>query len=104
MRIRQLKRTAIIVKAKAPYIEWANSLDDDGVKLGEDLEPEHTVYLIEDMTGYQGDVEASVRMWRMLYPLPAIGIRPAAPGPPWGCPDQDGSPSSGCSSQVQCLV
>jgi hypothetical protein len=60
MRIRQLKRTAIIVKPKAPYIEWANSLEEGGVKLGEDFEPEHTIYLIEDMTGYQIDIEAMI--------------------------------------------
>lgn len=60
MRIRQLKRTAIIVKPKAPYIQWANSLDDDGVKLGEDFEPEHMVYLIEDMGDYLVDIEAMI--------------------------------------------
>jgi hypothetical protein len=60
MRPRQLKRTAIIVKPKQPYIQWANSLDDDGVKLGEEFEPEHTVYLVEDITDYLVDVEAIV--------------------------------------------
>ena len=60
MRIRQLKRTAIIVKPKAPYIEWANSLEEGGVKLGEDFEPEHIVYLIEDMADYVIDIEAMI--------------------------------------------
>ncbi len=49
MSVKLLKRTAIIVKPKEPYIMWANSLDADSVKLGEDFEPEHTVYLIEDI-------------------------------------------------------
>jgi hypothetical protein len=60
MRARQVKRTAIIVKPKQPYIQWANSLDYEGVKLGEDFEPEHTVYLIEDIGDYEVDVEAMV--------------------------------------------
>jgi hypothetical protein len=60
MRARQVKRTAIIVKPRLPYIQWANSLDDDGVKLGEDFEPEHTVYLIEDIGDYEVDVKAMV--------------------------------------------
>lgn len=60
MRIRQLKRTAIIVKPREPYIQWANSLDDGGVKLGEDFEPEHTVYLIEAMADYEVDIEAMI--------------------------------------------
>ena len=27
-------------------------MDDGGVKLGEDFNPEHTIYLVEDITGY----------------------------------------------------
>jgi hypothetical protein len=49
MNAKLLKRTAIVVKPKEPYIKWANSLDD-GVKLGDDVKPEHTVYLIEDIS------------------------------------------------------
>ena len=60
MNIRQLRRTAIIVKPKEPYIQWANSLDEDGIKLGEEFEPEHTIYLIEDITGYLIDIEAMI--------------------------------------------
>ncbi len=51
MRIRQVKRTALVIKPKTPYIEWANSLEEGGVKLGEDFEPEHRVYLVEEITG-----------------------------------------------------
>jgi hypothetical protein len=32
-----------------PYIEWANAIDEDGVKIGEDFEPEKSVYLIGDV-------------------------------------------------------
>jgi len=34
--MRRVKRTAVIVIAKQPYIDWANSLEEGGVKLGED--------------------------------------------------------------------
>jgi hypothetical protein len=60
MRPRQLKRTAIIVKPKQSYIQWANSLDEDGAKLGEEFTLEQTVYLVEDIAGYLTDVAAIV--------------------------------------------
>ena len=60
MRPREVKRTAIIVKPKQRYIQWANSLDEDGVKLGGDIEAEHTVYLIDEVTGYEVDMQAMV--------------------------------------------
>lgn len=59
--MRRVKRTAVIVKPKQPYIDWANSLDDGGVKFGEDHEPEHTIYLVEDTTGYMMDVVAIIK-------------------------------------------
>jgi hypothetical protein len=59
--MRRVKRTAVIVKPKQPYIDWANSLEDGGVKLGEDYTPEHTIYLVEDMTGYLIDKEEIIK-------------------------------------------
>ena len=53
--MRLLNRTAVIVKPKQPYIEWANSLDDDGVKLDPNSIPEHTIYLIDDKADYLPD-------------------------------------------------
>ncbi len=47
--MRLVKRTAITVTPKQPYIDWANSLDEDGVKIGEDFGPEGRVYLIGDV-------------------------------------------------------
>ena len=49
--MRRVKRTAVIVIPKQPYIDWANSMDDGGVKLGGDYNSEHTIYLVEDVTG-----------------------------------------------------
>jgi hypothetical protein len=59
--MRRVKRTAVIVNPKQPYIDWANSLEDGGVKLGEDYTPEHTIYLVEDMTGYLIDKEEIIK-------------------------------------------
>lgn len=53
--MRRVKRTAVIIIPKQPYIDWANSLEEDGVQLGEDYTPEHTIYLVEDITGYMID-------------------------------------------------
>ena len=44
--MQQVKRAAITVTPKQPYIDWANSIDEDGVKIGEDFWPERQVYLI----------------------------------------------------------
>jgi hypothetical protein len=41
--MRLVKRAAITVTPKQPYIDWANSLDEDGVKIGEDFTPERHV-------------------------------------------------------------
>jgi hypothetical protein len=35
--MRQVNRAAITVTPKQPYIDWANSIDEDGVKIGEDF-------------------------------------------------------------------
>jgi hypothetical protein len=48
--MRLVKRAAIIVTPKQPYITWANALDEDGVKIDEDFEPEKNVYLIGDVS------------------------------------------------------
>jgi hypothetical protein len=50
--MRLVKRVAITVTPKQPYIDWANSLDEDGVKIDEDFQPERHIYLIGDV----GDV------------------------------------------------
>ena len=44
--MRLVNRAAITVTPKQPDIDWANSLDEDGVKIGEDFQPERHVYLI----------------------------------------------------------
>jgi hypothetical protein len=54
--MRRVKRTAVIVIPKQPYIDWANSLEEGGIKLGEeDFTPEHTIYLVEDTTDFMID-------------------------------------------------
>jgi hypothetical protein len=47
--MRLVKRAAITVTPKQPYIDWANSLDEGGVKIGKDFTPEGRVYLIGDV-------------------------------------------------------
>ena len=45
--MRLVKRAAMTVTPKQPYIDWANRLDEDGVQIGEDFQPEQHIYLIE---------------------------------------------------------
>jgi hypothetical protein len=73
--MRRLKRTAIRVKPKRAYIEWANSLEVGGVKLGQDFTPEETVYLVEEGANgrstpleryYQAIFEEELGAWHRL--------------------------------------
>ena len=49
MKANIINRTALTVKPKQPFIDWANSLDDDGPKLNiNDPHYEPTVYLIDE--------------------------------------------------------
>ena len=55
--MRRVKRTAVRVKPKQPYIDWANGLDEDGVKLGTEYTPEGTIYLVDDLAEGRSDLE-----------------------------------------------
>ncbi len=59
--IRRVKRAAVNIKPRQPYLDWANSLDPDGVKIGVDYMPEGRVYLVEDVPEGLLDVPALVR-------------------------------------------
>ena len=59
--MRLVKRAAITVTPKQPYIHWANSTYEDGVKRGEQNLPENQIYLIEDISDMPFDKEAIVR-------------------------------------------
>jgi hypothetical protein len=48
--MRLVKRAAITVTPTQPYSDWANAIDEDGIKIGEDFEPEKSVYLIDDIS------------------------------------------------------
>src|SRR5260221_177045 len=47
--MRQVKRAAVCIRPKQAYIDWANGLDEEGVKIGAEYTPEENVYLIDDM-------------------------------------------------------
>jgi hypothetical protein len=55
--MRRVKRTAISLRPKQPYIQWANGLDEDGVKIGIDFTPEENGYLLPDNEVQQYDLE-----------------------------------------------
>ncbi len=45
-----INRSVIMVNPKAPYIDWANGLDDDGPKLSlSDSPHERTIYLVDEI-------------------------------------------------------
>lgn len=47
--MRLIQRAAITVTSKKPYIIWANSLEEDGVKIDEDFQAERHTYQIGDV-------------------------------------------------------
>ena len=50
MKANIVNRTALTITPKQPFIDWANSLDDDGPKLKiNDPHYEPTVYLIDEV-------------------------------------------------------
>ena len=55
--MRLVNRAAITVTPKQPYIDWANSLDDDGPRIEHDRLPERSVYLVADIGDYSVDME-----------------------------------------------
>jgi hypothetical protein len=60
--MRLVNRAAISVTPKQPYLDWANAIDEDGVKIDEDFWPEKHIYLIEDVSDIiPFDQEAIVR-------------------------------------------
>ena len=61
--MRLVKRAALTVTPKQSYIHWANTIYEDGVKLGEEYLPEKQIYLIEDISDMPFDKEAIVRSY-----------------------------------------
>ena len=47
--MQRVKRAAVCVRPKQAYIDRANGLDEDGVKIGTEFTPEENVYLIDDI-------------------------------------------------------
>ena len=47
---RTIDRAGVIIRPKQPYVDWANSMDDDGPRavLGE-LRTDPTIYLVDDV-------------------------------------------------------
>lgn len=64
--MRLINRAAVIVKPKQPFVDWANSLDDDGVKFDPEKMIEHHVYLIDDIADYVFDIEVLVRPFYLM--------------------------------------
>ncbi len=66
--MRLVNRAAITVTPKQPYIDWANSLDDDGPRIEQDHLPERNVYLVADMGDYSVDTESVIkRYYRKIF-------------------------------------
>jgi hypothetical protein len=55
--MRRVKRMAVRVTPKAPYIQWANGLEEGGVKLGSEYMPDNNIYLVEDSDDLELDLE-----------------------------------------------
>ena len=56
--MRRVKRAAVCIRPKQPYIDWANGLEEGGVKIGAEFMPAETVYMIDDLAEGSIDAEA----------------------------------------------
>jgi hypothetical protein len=66
--MRLVKRVAITVTPQKPFIARANSLDEDGVKIGEDFQSERLVYLIGDVSDvFPFDRDMVVRPFKAIF-------------------------------------
>ena len=55
--MRLVKRSAITLKPKQPYFDWANQLDD-GPKIDAETDSEASIYLLEDGSDFEFYLEA----------------------------------------------
>jgi len=63
-----VNRAAITVVPKEPYIDWANGLEQLGVKLTPENQLAPTVYLIEDISEYLvTDEEVMKRYFKVIF-------------------------------------
>ena len=60
-----LNRTALIVRPKEPFIEWARSIDDDGALPTADRE--QTVYLVPDFDDDRGFQHVLKQVWAEIF-------------------------------------
>ena len=86
--MRRVKRMAVRVTPKAPYLNWANGLEEGGVKLGSEYMPEGNIYLIEDGDGLALNLEELLdRYYAAIFDEELGGLAPggsrlaAAAGP-----------------------
>jgi hypothetical protein len=64
--MRRVKRAAVGIRSKQPYIDCANGLEEGGVKIGAEFMPEESVYLIDDLA------EGSIDLETLLEPYYAV--------------------------------
>lgn len=63
-----LYRFAVTITRKRPYIDWANSFDDGGPKLADDLaDDRRTVYLVPETTDRPNLAEIIDEFWEAIF-------------------------------------
>jgi hypothetical protein len=63
-----LYRFAVTITRKRPYIDWANSFEDDGPKLTDDLaDDRRTVYLVPETTDRPNVAEIVDEFWQAIF-------------------------------------
>ena len=58
--MKEVNRSALVVKWKTPYVEWANGFDDGGPKLNPEDNKSANIYLVSE-TETIGDTTAILR-------------------------------------------
>ncbi len=61
-----VNRTALVVRPKQPYIDWANSFDDGGPKYDPDLH-QAKVFLIDEAADTRDIKKVVRRLWPAIF-------------------------------------
>ena len=68
-RPRTINRAALIVRPKQPYVDWANSMDDDGPPRADlrKLREEPSIYLVEVIDSLDDFPELVANYWEWVF-------------------------------------
>lgn len=67
-RPRTINHAALIVPPKQPYVDWANSVDDDGPRaILQEVRTDPSIYLVENIDSLEDSVLLVDDTWEWIF-------------------------------------